>query len=137
MTATALDLWKRIVRKRDYAAAWRRDNASRIEEYRKFNRFSPRRRAKAFMCANPDCTSTYKEIAKIYREGIDMTTGKWGPVGRGNDNLVLDHIHGGPAVGLIPSWLNRFLTQKIQDNAEVVVDYIILRQEKAEMANGK
>jgi hypothetical protein len=66
-------------------------------------------RAYRFLRRNPDCTSTRTEIALIYDASINMLTGEKGEVGPGKYKLCLDHIHGGPAVGLIPNWLNTIL----------------------------
>jgi hypothetical protein len=70
---------------------------------------APKRRASKFLGKNRDCTSTMEDVAAIYAASINAITGEKGTIGSGNNALGLDHIHGGPAVGLIPHWLNRII----------------------------
>ena len=97
-------------------------------DYEQHKRHTSYGRAVRFLQSNPDCTSSLKEIEEIYRAGIDMTTGQVGRVGRGPHDLCLDHIKNGPAIGLIPGWLNHITTRHVNGNRETIVRYWDLRE---------
>lgn len=86
-------------------------------------------KATKFLQSNRDCSSSHEEIEAIYSASINMITGQPGRTGKGEDDLVLDHIHNGPAVGLIPRWLNGAITSKFEENLEGILGYLEYRRE--------
>jgi hypothetical protein len=72
-------------------------------------RATPKGRARQFLANSPDCTSTIEEIEAILSASINALTGEKGKTGRHSHELCLDHIHNGPAIALIPNWLNHIL----------------------------
>lgn len=96
--------------------------AAHPELWRDYRR-TPRGRALRFLSNNPDCTSTAEEVEEIYAAAIDVTTGLPGTLGRGRCDLQLDHIPGGPAIGLVPHWLNLIMSDEANRNWEKVVAY--------------
>ena len=98
-------------------------------EEKKAYRTSPEGRAAKFLLNNPDCTSSIEEIMAFYAASIDVTTGLPGKIGRGAKDLVLDHIHNGPAVGLVPGWLNRVFTKYLD------IDLVLKHREQRRKAD--
>jgi hypothetical protein len=78
---------------------------------------------------NQDCTSTLAEVVAIYTAGINELTGERGEIGQGANGLCLDHVHNGPAVGLIPGWLNGICTRYAEANWETVCEYMNRRKQ--------
>lgn len=102
---------------REYYLAHRTQQLADRAKYRTENR--NKFRATVFCSKNRDCTSPYDEVLECYEASIDVTTGKPGKVGWGSNELGLDHIHGGPIVGLIPQWLNKLFTEDLYEDGHL------------------
>ncbi|MFA5808717.1 MAG: hypothetical protein WC935_00085 [Thermoleophilia bacterium] len=77
---------------------------------------TPRGRANKFLChcreKGRPCTSTYEEVIALFASGVDWRGRPLDPGAR----YHMEHVHGGPAIGLVPSWLNRAMDRRIVDN---------------------
>lgn len=93
-----------------------RNKSSERRSWRAAYGDKPINRARHFLGANTDCTSTLEEVEAAYSSEAHVLSGKPGKIGRSADDLVMGHIHGGPIVGLIYNWENTALSERVLEN---------------------
>ena len=99
-------------------------NSAYISNRRKTD---PKFRAKTFLSSNKDCTSTLEEVTLLYKNNINEITKKNAKIGHKSNDSCLDHIHNGPAIGLIPNYINRALRE--DTNITNLIEYLQKRSQ--------
>jgi len=112
-----------------YQSRYYEENMDHIKEYDRVRyKHDARTRARVFLNNCPDCTSTLEEVEAIYDAGVNALTGEVQGVGNHAGGLVLDHIHEGPAIGLVPRSLNPVL-EVIDENRDEILAYLDRRRQ--------